>query len=162
MGKVIGKTEANDIADGAINKNAINSDIAGDGITGGNGTALSVNVDDSSIEISTDTLQVKIDGIKDTHIDFGTGAGQVAAIDLPYDNGVSILTAVETQSAIDEVVEIITPASPTAPINPFDGMRWLDTSVSPNSLKIYKGGTWYEEEKFDSTTNEITYDGGSF
>jgi len=162
MGKVIGKSSANDIEDGAINKDKINSDVAGAGLTGGSGSAIDVNVDNSSIEINTDKIQIKNDGIKDNHIDFGTGAGQVAAIDLPYDNSVSVLTAGQTQEALDEVSDIITPSSATPPPNPFDGKRWLDTSVTPNSLKIYKNGNWYEEEKFDTTTNEITYDGGSF
>ena len=36
--------------------------VAGAGLAGGAGTALSVNVDDSSIEIATDTLRVKASG----------------------------------------------------------------------------------------------------
>ena len=37
--------------------------VAGDGLAGGNGTALSVNVDDSTVEINSDALRVKNTGI---------------------------------------------------------------------------------------------------
>lgn len=60
----------------------IASSAAGDGL-GFSAGVLSVNVDNSSIEINTDTLRVKADGIKDTMIDFGTGVGQVSGEDIP-------------------------------------------------------------------------------
>jgi hypothetical protein len=41
----------------------ISSSIAGGGLSGGNGTSLNVNVDDSSIEINNDTLRVKAGGV---------------------------------------------------------------------------------------------------
>jgi hypothetical protein len=44
---------------------------------------LSVNVDDDTIEINSDTLRLKADGIDDTHIDWGTGSGQVSTADVP-------------------------------------------------------------------------------
>lgn len=80
----------------------LDSSAAGDGLAFTAGV-LSVNVDDSTIEIVTDTLQVKADGINDTHIDFGLGANQVNAADLPYDNTTSELSATQTQAAIDEL-----------------------------------------------------------
>lgn len=63
---------------------------------------LSVNVDDSSLEIATDTLQVKADGINDTHIDFGTGANQVSAADLPIADGGGLITATDVEGALAE------------------------------------------------------------
>ncbi len=47
----------------SVNLDKINANVAGDGLSGGGGTALTVNVDDSTIEIVTDTLQVKDGGI---------------------------------------------------------------------------------------------------
>ena len=41
----------------------INATAAGNGLSGGDGSALAVNVDDSSIEIDTDSLRVKASGI---------------------------------------------------------------------------------------------------
>ncbi|MDO8602370.1 MAG: hypothetical protein Q7O04_00775, partial [Candidatus Omnitrophota bacterium] len=56
--------------------------LAGSGLDGGGGNALSVNVDDASIAITNDILGVKADGINDTHIDWGAGAGQVSTDDM--------------------------------------------------------------------------------
>jgi hypothetical protein len=65
---------------------------AGDGLTvtgggtatlGGSAISLAVGVDDSTVEVNgSDKLQLKADGIKDTHIDFGTGSGQVSTADV--------------------------------------------------------------------------------
>jgi microcystin-dependent protein len=51
------------IVAGAVGSSEINSAIAGSGLAGGSGSALSVNVDNSTIEISTDTLRVKDSGV---------------------------------------------------------------------------------------------------
>ena len=42
-----------------------------------------VNVDDSSIEVDSDALRVKAAGVKLSHVDFGTDAGQIDAGDIP-------------------------------------------------------------------------------
>ncbi len=46
-----------------ITETQLNASVAGNGLAGGAGTALSVNVDDSSIEIDTDSLRVKALGV---------------------------------------------------------------------------------------------------
>ena len=51
------------VADGGITATQIDTGVAGAGLSGGGGTALAVNVDDSSIEIATDTLRVKSSGV---------------------------------------------------------------------------------------------------
>jgi hypothetical protein len=58
------------IADDAVTAAKLNSDTAGLGITQGGGGALDVNVDDSTIEVSVDTVQVK---------DLGISTGKLAA-----------------------------------------------------------------------------------
>lgn len=58
------------IADDAVTKEKINSDVAGDGLSQAAGGELDVNVDDTTIETSTDTLQVK---------DLGIGTAKLAA-----------------------------------------------------------------------------------
>jgi hypothetical protein len=60
----------------------LDSSVAGAGI-GFTSEVLAVLVDDSGIEINVDTLQLKADGVKSSHIDFGTSAGQVSTADLP-------------------------------------------------------------------------------
>jgi len=47
------------IADAAVTAAKIASAVAGSGLSGGAGTALAVNVDDSTIEINADTLRIK-------------------------------------------------------------------------------------------------------
>jgi len=56
------------IEDAAITKEKLNSDVAGDGLSGGAGSALSVNVDNSTLEIFSDSLQVKSEGITESHL----------------------------------------------------------------------------------------------
>lgn len=95
------------VADAGITATQIAAAALGNGLTGGAGTALAVEadstggsnlatvinvsangvavkIDDSSIgENGSNQLEVKADGINDTHIDFGTGANQVADDNLP-------------------------------------------------------------------------------
>lgn len=47
----------------SVDENKLTTSVAGNGLAGGAGTALSVNVDASTIEISSDTLRVKDAGI---------------------------------------------------------------------------------------------------
>lgn len=67
----------------------VGSDIRVDASLAGAGLGFTAGVLDvqvaaaGGLEIATDELQVKADGIKDTMIDFGTGAGQVSAADIP-------------------------------------------------------------------------------
>jgi hypothetical protein len=51
------------IADEAVTAAKIASAVAGSGLAGGAGTALSVNVDASTIEINSDTLRIKDSGV---------------------------------------------------------------------------------------------------
>jgi hypothetical protein len=51
------------IANNAVDSSKIASTVAGNGLGGGAGSALSVNVDDSTIEINADTLRIKDDGV---------------------------------------------------------------------------------------------------
>ena len=72
-----------------------------DGITV-NADDIAVNVDDATIELSSDALRVKADGINDTHIDWGTGANQVSAVDVPIADAGGIITATEVEGALQE------------------------------------------------------------
>jgi hypothetical protein len=80
----------------------LDSASAGNGL-GFSGGVYSVNVDNSSIEITTDSLNVKAQGIKESMIDFGSGAGQVSAQDLPIVDAGGLYAATETEGALQEV-----------------------------------------------------------
>lgn len=58
-----GGISTGNLANEAVTADKLAAAVAGDGLAGGAGTALSVNVDDSTIEISSDSLQVKDGGI---------------------------------------------------------------------------------------------------
>ena len=54
---------------------------------------------------------------------------------------------------IDSVGGII--IQETAPQNPIDGIKWLDTSVHPNILKIYDDGEWVSASDFNGSLDGI-------
>lgn len=91
------------VAAAGITEVELNASVAGDGLAGGAGTPLSVNVDNVTIEINADTLRVKADGINDTHIDFGTGVNQVNAADLPIIDTMNYFTSTDVEGALAEL-----------------------------------------------------------
>ena len=70
----------NQIKDATVTEDELNTSIAGDGVTGGAGSPLAVNVDDSSLEIDTDVVQVKALGITNAML-----AGSIADTKLVED-----------------------------------------------------------------------------
>jgi|TARA_B110000438_G_scaffold286925_1_gene318676 hypothetical protein len=78
------------VSSAGITGTELNASVAGNGLTGGAGSALAVSVDDSTIEISGDTLQVKSipnsklanDGlmIGDSDIALGTTASAISGL----------------------------------------------------------------------------------
>jgi len=48
------------------------------------------------------TLDIAANGINDTHIDWGTGASQVSAVDVPIADAGTIITATEVEGALQE------------------------------------------------------------
>lgn len=85
----------------------IDSSAAGNGL-GFSAGVLSVNVDNSSVEINADTLRVKALGIKDTMIDFGTGAGQVSAEDIPIADIGGYFPTDNIEAALQKLAQDIT------------------------------------------------------
>ena len=82
------------VADAGITATQIATSVAGAGLAGGAGTALAVNVDNSSIEINTDTLRVKAGGIATAMI----AAGAVVSASIAAD-------AVDTIHIADDAIE---------------------------------------------------------
>jgi len=89
-----------DVSGTIINSTGLLSSVDGDGIKtlsvdligiAGNGLSstsgqLIVNVDNSTIEIVSDILQLKANGVNNTHIDYGTAGNQVNASYIPTVN----------------------------------------------------------------------------
>lgn len=61
-------TVTHDLVSNSVSEVYLTTSVAGNGLAGGNGTALSVNVDNSTIEINADTLRVKDGGITEAKI----------------------------------------------------------------------------------------------
>lgn len=78
-----GTVGTSDIADGAVTSAKLAAAVAGSGLAGGGGSALSVNVDDSTIEINADTLRLK---------DLGTTAAKLA-VGVPRTTTVAVSAA---------------------------------------------------------------------
>ena len=69
------------VQDAAINESKLASSVAGNGLAGGAGSALSVNVDDSTIEINSDSLRLKDGGISNAKL----GSSIIATSNLQAD-----------------------------------------------------------------------------
>lgn len=70
----VGATGVTAIGAAKVTSAMLAAAVAGDGLAGGAGTALSVGVDGSSIEISSDALRVKAAGVTDTMLASPTNA----------------------------------------------------------------------------------------
>jgi hypothetical protein len=72
------------------------------------GGAISAVYDNSSIGINgSEQLYVKALGIKDSMIDFGTGASQVSAVDIPIADAGSFTAQTEVEGALQELYGLI-------------------------------------------------------
>ena len=97
---------AADLAGTGLEQNAntirIAASAAGDGLSGGGGSALAVSVDDSSIEINSDSLRVKAAGVTDAMLNDDVATG-LAGVGLAASSGVLALDFNElTEAAVSE------------------------------------------------------------
>ena len=56
------------IGDGDVIASDLGDDIAGAGLTGGNGQPLAINADSTSLEVADDVLRIKAEGVRGTHL----------------------------------------------------------------------------------------------
>ena len=119
----------------------IDAAVAGDGLAGGAGTALSVNVDDATIEISGDTLQVK-----DAGIDADALAASVAGDGLSGGAGTALSVGVD-----DSTIEISG-----------DALQIKDDAVTADKLahSIDATGIGFNADQVDGYEASELLDGG--
>lgn len=103
------------VADAGITGTQLNTSVAGNGLSGGGGSALSVNVDDSTIEIATDALQVKDGGISNAKVATGIDAakladGSVSNTEFQYLANVSSDIQTQLNDKLDSVSEDTAPS----------------------------------------------------
>jgi hypothetical protein len=102
-----------DVAANSIDESKLTSSVAGDGLFGGDGAPLSINVDDSTIELDTDAIRVKDLGITTAKLDDGSVTSEKLDTDLSVDGSLSVGTEmsvgtnliVEGTSFIAEIIE---------------------------------------------------------
>ena len=148
----------------------ISAAAAGDGLIGGGGSALSVNVDDSSLEVNADVVQIKDSGVTLAKLSdlanmtvignvSGGSATPTAITILDEDNMASnSATALATQQSIKAYVDSVAQG-----LDPKDSVVAASTSsftmastASSTTLVLADG-----EGGFDSTANTLTIDGVS-
>jgi hypothetical protein len=56
------------LASASVDENKLTTSVAGAGLTGGGGTALAVNVDNSTVEINSDTVRIKDAGVTEAKL----------------------------------------------------------------------------------------------
>jgi len=84
-----------EVADAGITGTQLNTSVAGDGLAGGGGSALSVNIDGTTIEIISDTLTIVDSGIGVTQIDgaiagAGLTGGDGSALSIGSDSTITV------------------------------------------------------------------------
>jgi len=84
------------------------ADLLAAGAIGLTGNEMGVNVDTTTIEISTNALQVVANGINETHIDFGSGANQVDDESIPVADANTNFTATQLNGVLDELYGLAT------------------------------------------------------
>jgi hypothetical protein len=85
------------LANAAVTETQLAASVAGNGLTGGAGTALAVNNDGTTIDIAADTVKVKDAGIGSTQLAAGIGRGVLA-------NGYAQVTS--SQSSLEGGVDL--------------------------------------------------------
>lgn len=101
-------------------------------------SGIGSNVDNSTIEISGNALQVKLNGINDTHIDFGTGANQVSAADIPILDAGAFLTATDVEGALQELMAEVDANSAHA-TSDGSSHTFIDQDVTIGSSPTFNG-----------------------
>lgn len=86
----------------APTKNAVRDKIETMDTAIGLNTAKETNATHTGDVTGDTALTIALDAVKDTHIDWGTGAGQVSAVDMPIADSGVIITATEVEGALQE------------------------------------------------------------
>jgi hypothetical protein len=140
-----GTVIASDIGDNTITEDKLTTSVAGNGLSGGDGTALSVNVDDSTIELDADALQVKDLGITTAKLDDGAVTSAKLDTDLSIDGAFSVGTdlVVTGTSFIAEIVEKVHFGGSASGVETIDilnaGIHFFETSSSASCSLNFVG-----------------------
>jgi 4-hydroxyphenylpyruvate dioxygenase-like putative hemolysin len=134
------------IQDAAVDENKLSSSVAGNGLSGGAGTALAVSVDDTTIEINGDSLRLKDGGINADKM----GSNSVNTSQLVADS----VTAAKIGAAFYQEVFQVSGSSTSS----FDLARALDTGFFSSAMVFKNGLNMLNMTALsDSATNNSEY-----
>lgn len=130
---------ASDVGDNTITEAKLTTSVAGNGLSGGNGTALSVNVDGSTVELNADTLRVKDLGITTGKLDDGAVTSAKLDTDISIDGNLII----EGTSFIAEIIEKVHLAGAASGVENIDmltaGIHFFEVSSSASCALNFIG-----------------------
>lgn len=132
------------IRDSAITAAKIATAVAGNGLSGGGGTALAVNVDNSTIEISTDTLQLKDGGT--------TEAKLASAVTTKLGQNIGLIAKVLTTTTSTSYVTV---ASYTGQ----GRLIGVGCSVNNSTVRITVDGVLYNEVTTFGSPGQVQFAG---
>ena len=121
------------IGSGEVTSTMLATAVAGDGLAGGGGSALSVTVDDSSIEIDSDTLRVKASGITNAMLNGSIADSKLSTISTANKVSISALDidgATGLGEAVADADLFITD----------NGAGGTNRKVTASALKTYMSG----------------------
>lgn len=158
-----GTVIASDIGDNTITEAKLTTSVAGNGLSGGNGSALSVNVDDSTVELSSDSLRVKDLGITTAKLDDGAVTSAKLDTDISIGGEVSVgadLTVTGT-SYIAEIIEKVHTVGAVSGTENIDiltsGIHLFDVSSSSSFILNFTGdGTANSFNNMTSVGQSVT------
>lgn len=138
----------NHIRDSAVTESKIAASVAGSGLAGGDGSALSVNVDNSTIEINSDSLRLKDGGTTEAKLASGVVNKLGQNIGL-----VSRVTAASTSATYSDVLN-------------YTGQGRLNGVCIEHSnalarLKLIIDGTDYGDVLITSTADHVEQNDGT-
>jgi hypothetical protein len=120
------------LASSAVDENKVATSVAGNGLAGGAGSALSVNVDGSTIEISSDSLRVK---------DGGISTAKLAA------------NSVDDTIAGNRVPQFYRRKGGNASVWSIDG----STDYTPGAVRMQAGAVQFTAFATSATTQAVTF-----
>ena len=141
------------IQSNAVTEAKLATSVAGNGLSGGNGSALAVNVDDSGIEIASDTLQLKNLGVSTAKL--ADNSVTSAKINNASVTGPKLAATVAGNGLIQN-------GSGNLDISAGDGLQFLGNDIKVNlgaGLEIQGGAIDVEVDdstiEIDETSNEL-------
>jgi len=131
------------VVDASIDENKLATSVAGDGLSGGGGSALSANVDDTTIEINTDALRVKDAGITEAK-----RFRDVQAVTATSDTITGDIVTVDADTAGGNVTLTLPSHSEGKIVH----IKKIDSSANTVSASTVDGGTLTLYSQYEAAT----------